>query len=330
MNCRVLSSALAGIALAVASFSNGAAEARDLRLGLITPPSHVVTLAANRFAEKIAEETGGQLTVSVFPSGQLGSEADMLQQMQSGLLDMTWPSVAAVTARQPTFNAWFTPFLIDNVEMAVQAADTEAAKEMLESLGELGILGKGYVFAGQRHILMRSQPITAVADLRNQKIRITPFRATQIWYQALGAIPTPVSLTDVYQSLQSGLLDGVDIDLDALTGFSLQDVGKQLTLTNHMAWPLAVLMGQEAWEDLSAEHQAAFSRVLDEVLEWAKQEQVAREVQNRERLLAAIDVSEPVGLEDTFSEANAAFQKEFGDIDVVKRFQEQVRGLRAQ
>lgn len=169
MNCRILSSALAGIALVVASFSGSSAEARDLRLGLITPPSHVVTLAANRFAERIAEETGGQLTVSVFPSGQLGSEADMLQQMQSGLLDMTWPSVAAVTARQPTFNAWFTPFLIDNVEMAVRAAHTEAAKEMLESLGELGILGKGYVFAGQRHILMRSQPITAVSDLATRR-----------------------------------------------------------------------------------------------------------------------------------------------------------------
>lgn len=107
-------------------------------------------------------------------------------------------------------------------------------------------------------------------------------------------------------------------------------MGKQLTLTNHMAWPLAVLMGQEAWEDLSAEHQVAFSSVLDEVLEWAEQEQIAREVQNRERLLAAIEVSEPAGLEEAFAEANAAFQKEFGDIDVVKRFQEQVRALHAQ
>ena len=72
---------------AVALLMAASAEARELRMGVITPPSHVWTKVANRIAEKLPEATGGALTVAVFPAGQLGSEQEMFQQMSTGLLD---------------------------------------------------------------------------------------------------------------------------------------------------------------------------------------------------------------------------------------------------
>jgi TRAP-type transport system periplasmic protein len=97
-----------------------------------------------------------------------------------------------------------------------------------------GLVGVGYTFAGQRHILMKDKAASGPADLAQKKIRIVPSPATKTWWGTVGALPTPVNLTGVYQGLQSGLLDGIDIDLDAMVGLKFNEVAKGLTVTNHM------------------------------------------------------------------------------------------------
>lgn len=302
------------------------AQAQEFRLGLITPPPHVWTRAANRFSERLAEETAGAVTISVFPGGQLGSEADMMQQMQTGLVDMAWLTGAIVSVRLPEFSAWFTPFLFDNVEEAIAATQNDAAQEMLANLSQLGIQGQGYSFAGMRHILMAGDPVESPADLANQRVRIYPFAPMQVWYETMGAVPTPMGLTEVYPSLQSGLLNGIDIDFDAMVGLDMQEVARGLTLTTHMAWPMVAMMTDEAFGRLSDEHQETFLSVMQEVLEWADQEQIAADARHLENLRASITVVDLDDAETLFSEANEAFQASFGDIELVARFQQAVRG----
>ncbi|MCC5971135.1 MAG: TRAP transporter substrate-binding protein [Pararhodobacter sp.] len=314
---------------AVLSFGLGVsaapAAAQEFRLGLITPPPHVWTRAANRFSERIAEETAGEVTVSVFPGGQLGSEGDMMQQMQTGLVDMAWLTGAIVSVRLPEFSAWFTPFLFDNVEEAIAATQNEPAQEMLANLSQLGIRGQGYSFAGMRHILMAGDPVESPSDLANQRVRIYPFAPMQVWYETMGAVPTPMGLTEVYPSLQSGLLNGIDIDFDAMVGLDMQEVAQGLTLTTHMAWPMIAMMTDEAFARLSEEHQETFLSVMQETLAWADQEQIAADARHLENLRSAITVVELDDAESLFSEANDAFQAAFGEIDLVARFQQAVR-----
>lgn len=306
----------------------GQAEAQEFRLGLITPPPHVWTQAANRFAERIAEETDGEVTVRVFPGGQLGSESDMLQQLQTGLVDMGWLTAAVVSIRDPAFSAWFSPFLLDDVAHAQEAAGTAAAQELLARLSNIGIIGQGYTFAGMRHILMNGDPVTQPSDLANQRMRIYPFQPMQIWYETNGAVPTPMGLTEVYQSLQSGLLNGIDIDFDAMVGLSMQEVATGLTLTTHMAWPMVAMMTDEAWARMSPENQEIFADVLDETLAWATETQIAAEESHLARLREEVNVVDLENAEEVFAEANAAFQNAFESVDLVVDFQEQVRGLR--
>ena len=251
-----------------------AAEARELRIGLITPPSHVWTKVANRMAERLPDVTGGKLTMAVFPAGQLGSEQEQFQQMSAGLLDGGIMTAAITSLRAPSLQGWFTPYLFTDVASAIPATRTAAAQEMLDELSGAGLVGLGYTFAGMRHILMRDALITSADDLQGQKIRIVPFPAMQTWWAAVGAVPTPVNLTDVYSSLQSGLLDGVDIDLDALVGLKFQEVAKKLTLTNHMSFPAVLVMSDLTWSSLSEDEQKAFRDVGDEALAWGSQQQV--------------------------------------------------------
>ena len=313
-------------AAAVLALGSPAAVAQsvELRVGLVTPPPHVWTQAANRLSERLAEATDGEVQIDVFPASQLGPESDMLQQMQAGVLDMGILSAGAVSARAPEFVAFFSPFAIEDVAATVDAAETEAAGEILETLRPMGIIGKGYVFAGMRHILMADQPVETLEDVQNKKIRITPFPGMQVWWQAAGAVPTPVQLGDVYQALSSGLLDGVDIDLDAAVGFSMQDVAEHLIITNHMAFPGVAMITEDAWNRLSPEQQETFDEVMDEVLDWAAEKQIATDAAHVETLRGEMNVIDLENAEEVFAPANEAFQNEFGDLPLVQKFQSEL------
>lgn len=300
------------------------ANATELKLGLITPPGHVWSKAADKFAETLAAKSNGDLTVMVFPGGQLGNEPEMFQQIQAGLLDMGLMTGALTSLREPTMAAWFTPFLFKDVKQAAAAAKTPAAQEMLGNLDKIGLKGLGYSFAGMRHILMSKSAIGSIDDLQGKKIRIVPFPAMKEWWSAVGAVPTPVQLPDVYQALQNGLLDGVDIDLDALVGSKFQEVAHNLTLTSHMAFPAVAMMGKSRWSQLTPEQQAMVAEAMTETLEWANASQMDAEDRNLATLKAAIDVRALDDAQTVFAKANAAFDKAFGDNDLVKAFRAQV------
>lgn len=302
----------------------GAAEARELRMGLITPPSHVWTKVASRMAEKLPEATGGALTLSVFPAGQLGSEQEMFQQMSTGLLDAGLMTAAITSLRAPSLQGWFTPYLFGGVEDAIKAAETPAATEMLGELDAAGLHGIGYTFAGMRQILMKDKPVTTPDELANKKIRIVPFPAMKTWWEAVGAVPTPVNLTEVYQALQTGLLDGIDIDLDALVGLKFGEVAKGLTITNHMAFPAAMIVSDMTWSGMSPEEQKAFTEVAQEALAWGSEQQIAAEKANRATLEAQMTVVELTDGKQAFAAANDAVAASFAAYPLIAQFQAQV------
>lgn len=300
------------------------ADPVEMRLATGTPPSHVWSQAAFRFAEEVASASDGEITIAVFPASQLGPENDQLQQLQVGVLDMAIISAAAASSRAPAFLAWFSPFAMPDVEATIAASKTEVAGKILDELNPLGIKGMGYVFAGMRHILMAKDPVTSLADLEGKKIRITPFPGMQVWWQAAGAVPTPVQLADVYQSLNSGLLDGVDIDLDALVGFSMQQVADHLIATNHMAFPGVAMITQGAWDRMDAGQQEIFTRVMGESLDWAAAKQIATEAANMALLEGEMTVTHPENAKAMFASANDAFNAAFSDIALVAEFQAQI------
>lgn len=299
------------------------AQSQEMRFAMVTPPSHVWTQFANHFADGVTEATGGEITVSVFPAGQLGNEAEMLQQISAGVLEMGIMTAGTMSLRAPDFAAWQDPFAFEDVSEAIAAADTEAAQQMLDSLEPQGMRGMGYIFAGMRHILMADRDVTELADLASQKIRILPFPAALTWWRAAGAVPTPVALGDVYQALNSGLLDGVDIDLDALVGFSMQQAAEHLILTNHIAFPGIVVMSDSTWNGLTAEQQDAMSKVFEESFAWGNALQVEAEAANLERLEGEIAINRLENAREIFAPANEAYEAEFGELPLLKAIREQ-------
>lgn len=298
--------------------------ATELRMGLITPPQHIWTQTAERLAETVAERSDGELTIAIFPAGQLGDEPAMFSQMETGLLDLGIMTAAITSQREPAIVGWFTPFLFDSVADAARATDTPAARQMLDNLEDKGLHAFGYTFAGMRHILMRDGRVESLEDVGGRKIRIIPIAAMNTWWRATEASPTPVHLPDVYQGLQNKMLDGVDIDLDALVGSGFYEVAEHLTLTNHMAFPAVSVISQSTWSSLGEAERALLDEAMQEALAWGIEAQIEAEEKNLAFLGESIDVFTLEDAEAVFGDANQAFDERFGEHPVIGAFQQEV------
>lgn len=236
--------------------------ADEFRLGLITPPPHIWTKAAEAFGAELAEQSGGAHSVTVFPAQQLGNEAEMIQQLQAGALDMAFLTVAEVSNRAPDFGAFYAPYLANDIEHAGRILRTDTAKALLDQLpAQAGVVGTGYDMAGLRQIVSRGE-VTSAADLKGLKIRITPFAPILDFYNAIGAAPTPMPLPDVYDALANGQVDAIDMDAELIWVLKYYEHADTIVQTDHMMFPMVGLVSGKVWAGMSEEDRAMIGTLM--------------------------------------------------------------------
>lgn len=227
------------------------AQAEEFRLGLITPPPHIWTKAAEAFGAELAEASGGEHSVSVFPARQLGNEAEMLQQLQTGALDMAFMTVAEVSNRAPDLGAFYAPYLANDISHAGRILRSDTAKNLLAPLaGQVGAVGVGYGMAGLRQIVSRGE-INSAKDLAGLKLRITPFEPILDFYNAIGAAPTPMPLPAVYDALANGQVDAIDMDAELIWVLKYYEHADTVVQTDHMMFPMVGLVSARVWAGMS-------------------------------------------------------------------------------
>ena len=242
----------------------GAAYADQFRMGLPTPPSHVWTIEANAFAKDLEQRSGGEHTVTVFPASQLGNDAQMLQQLQTGALDMVFMPIAEIANRLPEFGALYAPYLASDVESAARLLKSDEANGLLQMLpAKIGVVGIGYALGGMRQIVTRD-PVSSVADLKGLKLRITPLEPIRDFYILLGAAPVPLPIASVYDALANGQIDAIDMDLENTWKQKYYELGSTVILSNHMMFPMVGLVSAVKWRTLDAETQQIITETMNE------------------------------------------------------------------
>ncbi len=268
-----------------------AGKTYSFKLAHITQPTHIWHKTAEKFNEELNARSNGRMKVDIFPASQLGPEKDMVQQVETGSIEFAIISAGHLSSSIESFNAWFMPFLFKNLDEAVQVRNSEPAVKILKDLEKQGIMGMDYIFAGNRQVLMRETSVTKPEDLKGKKIRIVGSPSIQDFWNAVGAGPTPMPLPDVYMGLQTGTIDGIDIDLDALMTEKFYEPANHFTLTNHMTWPGAAMMNKAAFESLSPEDQTIVLESMKAAADWAAEEVLAIESKNLEDLKAQSGVT---------------------------------------
>ena len=302
----------AGAAAGALAAAPGVLRARDrvaLRLGLITPPPDVWTRHAEIFAAEAAEASDGRVTVTVFPSAQLGNEAQMLQQVQTGALDMVFITAAELTNRVDAFNALFAPLLVrDDAHAARFLRESETARGLLDLLpAEIGAVGLAFGMSGVRQVASRT-PIASSGDLAGRKVRITPSAAVRDFSAIIGAAPTPMPLPEVYSALANGQVDAIEMNLDMLLIQRIEEHAPHVLVTNQMLFPMVALVAGRTWAGLAPADRAMLSELALPRAHAILDEQAAREAAALGTLRGKAGVTVAVADRDFYAEAVARWE----------------------
>jgi len=262
-------------------------------MGVPTPPSHVWTIEANAFAADVEERTEGRHSVAVFPAGQLGNDAQMLQQLQTGALDMVFMPIAEITNRLPEFGALYAPYLAADVEQAARLLNSAEARALLDQLpARMGVVGIGYALGGMRQIISRDR-VSSAEDLRGLKLRITPLEPIRDFYMLLGAAPIPLPIGSVYDALANGQIDAIDMDMENTWKQKYYSLGETVVLSNHMMFPMVGLVSGVRWRTLGPEMRRTISELMTQHFDSIAATYIEAEVEYESQLRnAGIEVRE--------------------------------------
>ncbi|WP_251978640.1 C4-dicarboxylate TRAP transporter substrate-binding protein [Salinicola avicenniae] len=256
----------ASLTLASLSALAGSAQAAtEIRVAYGNQPSEPVDVAVKAWADRVAEESDGELTLKAFPASQLGGETEVMEQARFGSPLITITAYSNFMSSVPDLAVLDAPYLADDFDSKLKVFDSDWFAEQESKVEASGyhIVIPDTVY-GVRHLLSRD-PVTTPDDLAGVKIRVqnSPMYVAAI--EAMGAVPTPMSLGDVYPALAQGLVDGVENPLPVLYGGKFQEVVKQLNLTAHMHTVAPFVTGETFWSQLSPAEQQILTETGEEM-----------------------------------------------------------------
>lgn len=246
---------------AAAALGVSATQAAEYRIGLITPPPHQWTKTATAMAEDIKARTDGRVEILVFPSGQLGNEGQMLQQLQTGALDFAFLTLGEFSNRKPNFGIFLAPYIVEDVAGARELLKGETAQKVLAEVEDLGLVGFGYGMAGMRQIVMAGK-VDSVDGLKGKKIRTIPLAPELDFWTGLGATPTPMPLPALYDAFANKQVDGMQIDFEGTWNTKYHDHAGTIIESNHMMFPMVAVASARKWATISDEDKAAITESI--------------------------------------------------------------------
>ncbi len=254
-------------ALAISSFAIGTARAAQFTYKYANnlPLAHPMNKRAAEAAAKIKDETGGRFELKIFPSSQLGSDTDTLDQVRSGAVDFFTLSGLILSTLVPVAAINGVGFAFKDYPTVWKAMDGP-----LGTFVRAEIAKSGSIFAfdtiwdnGFRQTTTSSKPIVTPADLVNLKIRVPPAALWTSMYKAFGAAPTTINFNEVYTSLQSKVVDAEENPLAIVDTAKLYEVQKYCSLTNHMWDGFWFLANTANWKALPKDIQAIVTKHIN-------------------------------------------------------------------
>jgi len=242
--------------LALALVCGPSAAATDIKLAHVVNENDAFHVCALKFKEVVEAESGGELTVSIYPNAQLGDERNLLESMRMGVVDSAIITGGPIMNFMPKFGVFDLPFLFSTPEQAYRVLDGEIGKKMLEEMAQHGWKGLAYGERGFRNLTNSKHPVSTPEDMKGLKIRLMQNPVYVDSFRALGANAVPMAWTEALTALQQGAIDGQENPLNVIVSFNLFESQKYLAITRHAYAPNVIMMSMKTWEKLSPELQS--------------------------------------------------------------------------
>ncbi|MEC7290558.1 MAG: TRAP transporter substrate-binding protein, partial [Pseudomonadota bacterium] len=254
---RDLGGLLLGGSLAVAGCSDTSSGGARVLYSTDSQPDGYPTVEAVKFmGNYLSEKTDGRLSVKSYPGGQLGSEGSTLEIAMFGGLDMTRTFAAALNNIAPLTKLFSLPFLFRSTAHQREVADGEIGEAILESLEDFGLRGLAIYDTGGRGFYTTERTIPHPSALDGMKIRVPNSDIFLATMRALGANPTPMNFSEVYQGLVQNVIEGAENNWPSYISTRHYEVAPYFSETGHFRTPDMLIMSLRTWENFSPEDQS--------------------------------------------------------------------------
>ncbi len=261
---RTLARGLAAPILALAAPRIARAARLDLRYGNNLPVSHPLNQRAQEFADQVAKQTDGAVTISIFPNNQLGGDTDMLSQVRAGALTFFTPSSLVVATLVPVAAINAVGFAFSNYDQVWTAMDGALGAYIRAAIDKAGLHTLETVWDnGFRQTTTGGKPIQSAADFAGLKIRVPVSPLSISLFQGLGASPTSLQFSEVYSALQTKIVDGQENPLPIIQVAKLYEVQKSCALTNHQWDGYWFIANGRIWNSMPADMQKIVSDAIN-------------------------------------------------------------------
>ncbi|UOQ45572.1 TRAP transporter substrate-binding protein [Halobacillus salinarum] len=231
---------------------------KQLKLAHNLSEDHPVNKALEKFAEEVKEKTNGEVTVKIYPNGVLGSEKEVLEQLQSGAVDMTKVSAGALESFSKEYSVFSLPYIFESKDHYRKVMESDVVKDIYQSTKDKGFIGLTYFDSGARSFYTKDTPIKTPDDLKGLKIRVMDSPTAIEMVKLMGGTPTPMPYGEIYTALQQGVVDGAESNPTALTTGKHGEVAKAFSKNEHTMIPDIAVISQKTWDGLTEDQQKAF------------------------------------------------------------------------
>jgi len=244
----------AGGALTMSGCSGQETQGNRVLYSTDSHPDGFPTVEAVKAMSKyLKEKSGGRLRIKSYPGGQLGSEGSTLEIAMFGGLDMTRVFSAALNNIAPLTKLFSLPFLFRSTEHQRRVIDGEIGEAILDSLDDYNLRGLAIYDTGGRGFYTTEAPIPHPSALKGKKIRVPNSDIFLATVKALGANPTPMNFSEVYQGLVQKVIDGAENNWPSYISTRHYEVAPYYSETGHFRTPDMLIMSLRTWESLSPE-----------------------------------------------------------------------------
>jgi C4-dicarboxylate-binding protein DctP len=261
------------LALSAASILSTGAYAAD-PAPIVIKFSHGVAVdtpkgkAAERFKELAEKATHGRVKIEVYPSSTLYKDPEELQALSLGAVQMLAPSLAkfgALGVRE--FELFDIPYIFPSKEVLYRVTEGPIGKKLFQKLETKGITGLAYWDNGFK-VMSANKPLIHPADFKGLKMRIQPSKVLDAQMRALGANPQSMGFSEVYQALQTGVVDGTENPPSNLYTAKMYEVQKNVTVSNHGYLGYAVIVNKKFWDRLPADIRTELEGAMKEATKY--------------------------------------------------------------
>lgn len=240
------------------------------------------TMGGRRFAELVEERTQGRIRILIQAESAMGSESEVIRQMQYGGIDFARISIAQVVEYVPEMSVLQMPYLYEDSEHMWRVLDGEIGVRFLEYPSQCDLIGLSWYDAGARNFYLSDIPVRSLEDMEGLHIRVQEADTMSDLITALGATPIQIPYNQVYAALERGQVDGAENNWSSYVAMQHYEVAQYYVIDEHIRIPEMQVCARHTWEQLSEDdreilRECAVESARYERMLWTEYEEQARE-----------------------------------------------------